>query len=132
MPEINWLAAIVAGLWTYALGFAWYSPALLAKPWGRAVGFDPASPGGYSPGITFGLGAVLAVLASINLAFFLGPKPELTYAVLASTSVGLLWTSTSYAIQGFFERKPASLMFIVAGFEVVRFAGMGLILGLWH
>lgn len=132
MPEINWLAAIVAGLWTFALGGLWYSPVLLGKPWGRAVGFDPASPGGYAPAITFGVGLLLAELASINLAFFLGAKPELTYAVLASASVGLLWTSTSYAIIGFFERRPASLMLINAGFEVARFAGMGLILGLWH
>jgi hypothetical protein len=130
MPEINWLAAIIAGVWTFALGFLWYSPFLFGTVWGKVVGFDPSSPGGYSPAVTFGVGTVLAVLASINLAFFLGAKPELGYAIAASTSVGLLWTSTSYAIQGFFERKPVSLMLINAAFETVRFAGMGLILGL--
>jgi hypothetical protein len=132
MPEFNWLAAIVAGLWTYALGFLWYSPILLGKPYAKAVGLDPASPGGYSPAVVFGVGVVLALIASINLAAFLGPKPDLAFAVAASTSVGLCWTSTSYAIQGFFERKPVTLMLINAGFETVRFAGMGLILGLWH
>jgi hypothetical protein len=132
MPGINWLAAIVAGIWTFALGFLWYSPFLFGGVWAKAVGFDPASPGGYSPAVTFGVGAVLAIIASLNLAFFLGAKPELGYAVAASTAVGLGWTSTSYAIQGFFERKPVALMLIAAAFETVRFAGMGLILGLWH
>lgn len=132
MPEFNWLAAIVAGLWTFALGFTWYSPVLFGRVWSRAAGVDPASPGGYHPAVVFGVGSVLAILAAINLAAFLGPKPELAFALAASTSIGVLWTSTSYAIQAFFERRPATLIFLTLGFETIRFAGMGLILGLWH
>jgi len=40
LGDINWLAAIVAGIVYYAIGAAWYSPALFGKPWMRSIGWD--------------------------------------------------------------------------------------------
>ena len=38
MPEINWIAVVVATLSSFALGALWYSPALFGKAWQREVG----------------------------------------------------------------------------------------------
>ncbi len=44
LGDLNWLAVIVAAVIYFALGAAWYSPALLGKPWMRSVGWDPEQP----------------------------------------------------------------------------------------
>ena len=38
--EMNYLAIIIAGILNMAIGAAWYSPMLFAKPWMKAMGFD--------------------------------------------------------------------------------------------
>lgn len=41
LSEINWLAVIVGGVIYFGLGALWYSPMLFARPWQRAIGWDP-------------------------------------------------------------------------------------------
>ena len=41
LSEINWLAVVVGGVIYFALGALWYSPMLFARPWQRAIGWDP-------------------------------------------------------------------------------------------
>ena len=43
MLPINWLAVIVAAIVRMAVGFAWYSPPLLLKPWQAETGVTPES-----------------------------------------------------------------------------------------
>ncbi len=43
LGDINWLAVIVSAVVYYSIGAAWYSPALLGKPWMRSIGWDPDS-----------------------------------------------------------------------------------------
>ncbi len=38
MPEINYLAVVVAALGSFLLGGLWYSPALFGKVWQREAG----------------------------------------------------------------------------------------------
>jgi hypothetical protein len=132
MPEINWIAAVVAGIAGFFVGGLWYSPVLFGKPWSAATGVDSTKPGGYSPAVTFGVGTVMSVVAAIVFAFFIGAKPALDFAVYAGLAVGIGWVATSFFINGFFERKPVSLLLINSGFHTVQFAIFGLILGLWH
>jgi hypothetical protein len=132
MPEINWLAAIVAGIAGFFVGGLWYSPMLFGKIWMAETGIDPAKPGGYPPAVTFGLGAAISVVGAIIFAFFLGAKPELGFAVTVGVLTGLVWVGGSFAINGFFERKSAKLIAINALYHTVQFALFGLVLGLWH
>jgi hypothetical protein len=41
LGELNWLAVIAGGILYFALGAAWYSPALFGRQWQRAIGWDP-------------------------------------------------------------------------------------------
>jgi hypothetical protein len=128
---INWLAAIVAGLAGFGVGAVWYS-VLFAKPWAKAMPFDPASPGGYPAPVLMGGAALLSVIAAIIFAIFLGPNPSLGFAVGAGLAAGIGWIGTSIFTNGLFQRLPVELMLINTGNHVVQFVVFGIILGLWH
>ena len=38
MPEINWIAVVVAAVGSFLLGGLWYSPAMFGKVWQREAG----------------------------------------------------------------------------------------------
>ena len=38
---VNLWSVLVAGIATMVVGFVWYSPLLLARPWMVAMGYDP-------------------------------------------------------------------------------------------
>src|SRR5256714_15664743 len=42
MAHVNPVAALVAAIVVFVLGWLWYSPLLFYKPWMRARGLDPA------------------------------------------------------------------------------------------
>ena len=41
MPEISWIAVVVAAIACFLLGGLWYSPALFGKAWQREAGLTP-------------------------------------------------------------------------------------------
>src|SRR5438445_13434777 len=43
MVHVNYLAVLVAALAVFVLGWLWYSPLLLFKPWMRLRGMDPVA-----------------------------------------------------------------------------------------
>lgn len=131
MPEINWLAAIVAGIVGFFVGGLWYSPIMFGKIWMAETGIDPAKPGGYPPAVTFGVGAAISIIGAIVFAFFVAQQP-LGFTVTVGGLTGLVWVGGSFAINGFFERKSARLIAINAAYHTVQFTLFGLILGLWQ
>src|SRR5262245_39542614 len=54
MLPINWLAVIVAAIIRMAVGFAWYSPPVLLKPWQAVTGVTPET-------MRAGMGKALAI-----------------------------------------------------------------------
>ncbi len=80
----------------------------------------------------FGGAFALELVASVNLAFFLG-GPETTPA-WGATAGGLtaVWIAAALGVTYLFERKPMSLFLINAGYHAVAFVLMGAILGTWR
>jgi len=130
MPEINWIAVLVATLASFALGAIWYSPALFGKAWQREAGLTDEQLARGSKVRIFGLTLVLAFLAAWNFANFLGPRPSLALGLGAGASAGLLWVAGSMGINYLFERKSFRLFAINGGFHTVQFAIFGLVLSL--
>ena len=133
MPQINWLAVIVAAIAMFGLGAVWYSPVLFVKQWAKAARINRDGP----PGPNFiwiMLGAfVLTLVMAANLAFFLaGPSTTLGFAVGAAIAAGLGWATLSLWIISLFEQRPFTYVLINGGYLTVGFALMGLILGLWR
>ncbi|WP_298023642.1 DUF1761 domain-containing protein [uncultured Parasphingopyxis sp.] len=129
--EMNYLAVIAAAVSAFVLGGLWYGP-LFGKAWQKAAGVsdEPAQSG--SPAIIFGGSLILSLVAAFVFAMFLGPAPELNFALGAGASAGLCWVAAAIGIIYLFERRPLSHFLINGGYVTLQFTLYGLILGLWH
>ena len=133
MPQVNWLAVIVAAIAMFGLGAVWYSPMLFVKQWAKAAGINRDGPPGKGFALVMVGAFVLTLLMAANLAFFLaGPNTTLGFAIGAAVAAGLGWATFSLWIISLFEQRPFSYVLINGGYLTVGFALMGLILGLWR
>ena len=130
MPEINWIAVVVAAVASFLLGGLWYSPAMFGKAWQRAAGLTDEQLKSGNMVRIFGLSLVLALLAAWNFSNFLGPRPSLALGIGAGASAGLLWVGASFGINYLFERKSFKLFAINAGYHTLQFTLFGLVLAL--
>ena len=131
MEGLNIWAVLVAALSTFLIGGLWYSPAVLGKPWMRENGFtEEFLRAGNMPKI-FGLSFILAFIAALNLAMFLGPEDRPEMGALWGFAAGFGWVATFVATHYLFERKSFTLFLINAGYSVVALTVMGVILAAW-
>ena len=131
--HIHPLAVVVAALSAFLVGGIWYSPLAFARPWMAANGFTEESlreRGGTAR--IFGVAFVLVLVASVNLAFFLGAEDTTATWGASAGALTALWIASAFGVTYLFERKPMKLFFIDAGYHVVSFPLMGLILGAWR
>jgi len=129
--QINWFAVLAATLWAFVLGGLWYSPLMFYKPWLGALGGDEAALRA-GAGRVFAGAIACAAIASVNLAFFIGPKDGVAFGAFAGFAAGFGWVATGLCTTYLFERRPARLILIDAGYHVVSLTGMGALLGLWR
>ena len=130
MPELNWLAVVIAALASFLLGGLWYSPVLFGKAWQRETGLTDEQLKQGNMARIFGLSFILALLAAWNFGNFLGPRPSLALGIGAGASAGLLWVAGSFGINYLFERKSLKLFLINGGYHTLQFAIIGLVLAL--
>jgi hypothetical protein len=130
MPDVNWVAVLAATIATFVLGGLWYSPALFAKKWQAAASLTDEQLKSANMAVVFGGSFVLAFIASAVFALFLGPNPGVQFGTAAGFAAGLGWVATSFGINGLFQREPASLVLINAGYHTLQFTLIGLIIGL--
>ncbi len=132
MPEISWLATLVATLLAFALGGIWYGP-LFSKPWMAEHGFtEEQLAKDFNPAKTYGLTAVLAALSAIVFGIFLSMLGEHSalFAAGFGFTAGLFWVAFSIGTNYLFERSSLRLFLINGGYHVVRFTLMGAAFGL--
>ena len=127
---MNYVAALVAALSSFLIGGVWYSPILFARAWMREAGLKEEE---LRRGLarTFAGAFVMSVIAAINLAFFLGPDPSVTWGAAAGAPAGVGWVATALATVFLFERRSTTLILIDAGYLAVAYTTMGAIIGAW-
>lgn len=130
--SINHFAVFTAALSTFLVGGLWYSPILFGKAWQRENDLTDEDLAKGSMAKIYGLSFLFALLMAYNLAFFLNDisidsKMGLLYGFLT----GFGWVAMAMFMVGQFERKSTRYMLINAGYMVVAFTLMGLILGAW-
>ena len=130
MPEVNLLAVVVAAASSFMLGGLWYSAALFGRTWSVEAN-APMDKQGH-PAKVFGGAFVFSLLAAYAFAVYLGPKPELRFAVHAGAMVGFCWVASSFGINYLFAQRSLKLWLIDAGYHTLQFTLYGLVLGLWH
>jgi hypothetical protein len=131
MEQVNYWAILVSALSTFLIGGIWYSPALFGKAWMRENGFTEESMKNSNMMKIFGLSFILALIAAINLAMFLGNSMSIGEGAFYGFLAGFGWVATFIGTHYLFERKSFTLFLINAGYSIVSLTVMGVILGAW-
>jgi hypothetical protein len=130
LAGINWLAVLVSAVSTFLLGGLWYGP-LLGRAWMRAAEISAEQAKQGNQGMIFGLSFVLQLVAAVVLAMFIGAEGNAMFGLFAGASVGLAWVATGLGVTYLFEQRPLGHWAVNAGYHVVSYSIMGLILGAW-
>jgi hypothetical protein len=129
--QINWFSVIVATLAAFAIGSVWYSPVLLGKTWQRENKIKDEDIKNANMPLIFGTTFILTLIGAIVLEMFLGPGATAGSGISAGFLIGLAWVATAIGTNYLYARKSLTLFLIDAGYFVVFYPVMGLILGLW-
>ena len=130
LSQINWVGVIVAALAAFPLGALWYGP-LFQKRWMTVAGVSP-SPGGDAGRVkTYAAALVLNLVVATSLALFIGPEAGWSFGLFAGLMAGFTFVAMALGVIYLFERRPFALWAINAGYQVVVFSVMGIVLGVW-
>ncbi len=130
--NINWLAAIAAGLSSFLVGGFWYSNILFANAWMVDSKTTAEDIKASNKAKIFGFTALFSILMALNIAMFLsGPGTNWLWGASAGFLAGI-WTFCAIAIHSLFELKSWRLIFINGGYSIVSLTLMGLIIGFWR
>ena len=140
MPDVNWLAVVVAAVSAFVLGGIWYGP-LFKKTWCREAGVDMEAKGRHPAAVFGGAPAVwntcMLVFQALLLAGYLyahlttrwlGARTQV--AVHVGLLSGVCFVATSFGINYLFAGRSLKLWLIDAGYHVLQFTLYGLIIGL--
>ena len=130
MPQVNYVAVLLAALSAFLLGGLWYS-LLFARPWAALTGQSEEKLKSGNPVVVFGGAFLLNLVAAYVLAMFVAGT-GLKFAALAGLSVGLCWVATTLGINYLFERRPFGLWLINGGYVTLQFTAMGAIIGAFN
>lgn len=129
--QLNYLALLVSALTAFLIGGLWYSPAAFGKAWMRENGFTEENMKGANMIKIFGLTFLLALIAAVNLAMFMGPEDKPAVGALWGFLAGAGWVATFVGMHYLFERKSFTLFLINAGYSIVSLTLMGVIIAAW-
>jgi uncharacterized membrane protein len=136
VPEINWLAVLLADVSSMVIGAIWYAKPVFGRRWMRLTGVTDESmqKGAALPLIitfvvSFFTAAVLAGSAAIAQHFYEGDF--LLNAVLTSVILWIGFTAARLITHDLFDRRPSSLTVLNLAHELVTILVMGLIIGLF-
>jgi hypothetical protein len=145
LPQVNYLAVLVAGIVIFLLGGLWYSPILFAKKWIALQGRTEEQMRAAAAGSNMPLMYLGAFICSLIIAWSLAVLanhflPETLISTgewaLRGAKLGLfcwfgLVATTSFAM-AIFSMKPKQLWLIDAAYNLVSFVIAGIIIMLWR
>jgi len=136
--DVNLWAVLVAAVATMVLGFLWYSPALFARPWMLAMGYDPDDTSRIKAmRNSAGKSYAISFVASLVTAFVLGKIIDMAtvdtaaYGMKVAFAVWLGFVTTVQLTAKLFGNQPTKLYLINTGYQLVCYLAMGAILAAW-
>jgi hypothetical protein len=127
--SVNWISVVVASLAAFAIGGLWYSPLLFSKIWQKELKLADEDLKSANMPLIFGTTFLLNIVGAVFLDMLLGPEACWINGLVTGLVVSLAWIATSLGINYLFGRKSLRLFLIDAGYFVVFYAVMGVILG---
>jgi len=139
MHSLNYVAILAAALAGIILGFVWYSPLLFAKPWMRAMGYDPNDKAkiqemqkSASPAYLGWFAASLISAFTLALFFHWLHVQDLHIGLMASFHIWLGFVATVQLTGALFMKQSMKLFAINTGYQLACYLAMGAILALWR
>jgi len=127
---VSLVATLVATVLSFVLGGLWYGP-LFGKAWMEENRITPETiKQNFKPVKLYGTTFLLSALASWLFGMFVGPDPDLRYAIGAGLAVGVIWVAGCFATSYLFEGKTLRHFLINGGYHAVQFGLIGLAFGL--
>jgi hypothetical protein len=134
---VNYLAVLIAAIASMVVGFIWYHPAVLGKPWMRLSGYTEAGlkADQKSMGKYYGLSFVLALITAYVLSHVMTLSMNFFHYDPIPTgfiSAFWMWFGFMMPVQAtgeIFGGKKWKLFGINTGFQLVALLVMGVILG---
>ncbi len=129
--SINHFAVFAAALSMFIIGGLWYSPTMFGKQWLKILNKDESFLKTGNKGKIFGVSFLLALISSYTLAGFVSGYEQWQWGLIGGLLVGFGWLVTAFGVVYLFERRPLAHFAINAGYLVVSYVVMGLIIGIW-
>jgi hypothetical protein len=129
--DINYVAVVVAALVPMFLGALWYSTALFARPWMKAVDRTQQELKGAQ------LGYVISALGALLMSYALAridrwaEVDDLWNGGLVGLLVWVGFVATVLAVTTYFSGRSLKLWLINAGYQLVALVLVGAIHGAW-
>lgn len=137
MIDVNYIAVIAAGVVSMILGFLWYSPMLLGKPWMKEKGYsaEPLKKAQKEMGKFYAISFVVSLITAyvlfhvmvMSMSYFNYPKLQ-----TGLTSAFWMWLGFVMPVQitaTIFGDKNFKLFGIDTGYQLVSLLAMGVVLG---
>jgi hypothetical protein len=133
VADINYLAVVVAGLASMAIGFVWYSLKVFGHSWMKETKLTMKDIGN-GPGAGYALVTVGSLLQAYVLAHFVDFTEAATWfeGLVTGTWVWIGFVATAYAATYVFSQKSFKLWMIDAGYFLAVLMAQGAILAGWR
>ncbi len=136
VPEINYIAVILATLSSMVVGSIWYTPKVFGNYWMKKAGITPSgnakdaiAPIVVTLLVSFITAWVLAGAAFISFNFYGG-----SFLVNSLATGAILWagfTAARFVTHDAFDKRPSGLTILNIAHELVTILVMALIIGVW-
>lgn len=132
LVSINYWAVLVSAFSAFVVGWIWYGP-LFGKLWMKLNGFteEEMKEGTLPMSVMMGVNYIATFLAAFAIAIFIGEEASAGFGVLVGVVIAIFWIGTNRINDVLYERKALGLYFINVGYNLIVYAIMGGILGLW-
>lgn len=128
LQSINWVAIFMGTSSGFIIGGLWYGP-FFGKLWMMEMNLTAGDLSKRNMPKVFGFSILLLLIASSNLALFIGPEGTLIYGTLAGFFAGFGWVSTFIGVLYLFGNRSFRLFLIDAGYCTLTLTIIGSILG---
>ena len=128
--DLNIWAVLVASILNMVIGFIWYSKPLFGNQWMASLGFkeEDINPNPLLYLGAYSLGLLIAFVMAVLLQSAGSALTGLVYGGVIAIGFVIPTILTHYLYEG----RKRSLIFIVAGHELVLFLTYGALLGGWQ
>jgi len=130
MHHMNFVAALVAALSGFVIGGLWYGP-LFRKPWMAYSGMTFERGKQQNVALVFGGAYLMNFVGACGLSMLMAGNHGWAVGLHTGALTGLFFIAPALAVIYLFESRPFGLWAVNGGYQVVNFAAMGTILGIW-